>query len=256
MIELLVAIAIIAILAALLLPALEKAKANSRTAYCVNNMRQLTLCWTLYADDNNGRIVPNWIVLPDYSSAPESWVSGNEQILAQATNVTYVQNSRLYPYHKSPAIYQCPSLTGMAPVGVPARSLVRSVSMNGRMGEAVPGDTSVGGTVEDTSWVFGSNYPPIRRASEIINPAGALVFIDESLNTVDDCFFAIQLGSDVTQWQNSPTARHSNGAVLSFADGHAECWSWKGINKEQAADAPVTGDQASDLARLQNAIGQ
>jgi prepilin-type processing-associated H-X9-DG protein len=128
--------------------------------------------------------------------------------------------------------------------------------MNGRMGEAVAGDTSVGGTVEDTSWVFGSNYPPIRKTSGIINPAGALVFLDESLNTVDDGFFAIQLGSNVTQWQNSPTARHSNGAVLSFADGHAERWSWKGINKEQSADASVTENQAGDLARLQNAIGQ
>jgi prepilin-type N-terminal cleavage/methylation domain-containing protein/prepilin-type processing-associated H-X9-DG protein len=256
LIELLVAIAIIAILFAILLPAFEKAKANSRTAYCVNNMRQLTLCWTLYADDNNGRLVPNWIVLPDFSSAPESWVSGNEQIPVQATNVTYVQNGRFYAYHKSPAIYRCPSLTGMAPVGVPARLLVRSVSMNGRMGEAVPGDTSVSGAVEDTSCVFGSDYPPIRKISGIKNLAGALVFIDESLNTVDDCFFAIQLGSDVTQWQNSPTARHSNGAVLSFADGHVERWSWRGINNEQSADAPVTGDQASDLARLQNVMRQ
>jgi prepilin-type N-terminal cleavage/methylation domain-containing protein/prepilin-type processing-associated H-X9-DG protein len=256
LIELLVVIAIIAILAALLLPALGKAKANSRTAYCVNNMRQLTVCWTLYADDNNGRIVPNWIILPDNSSAPESWVSGNEKILVQATNVTYVQNSRLYVYHKSPAIYRCPSLAGMAPVGVPAHLLVRSVSMNGRMGEAIAGDTSAGGTVEDTSWVFGSDYSPIRKTSEIKNPADALVFVDESLNTVDDGFFAIQLGSNVTQWQNSPAARHSNGAVLSFADAHAERWSWKGINKEQPANAPVTENQAGDLARLQNAIGQ
>lgn len=47
-----------------------------------------------------------------------------------------------------------------------------------------------------------------------------------------------------------------NKATLSFADGHAERWSWRGINKEQSANAPVTANQAMDLARLQNAIGR
>ena len=130
--------------------------------------------------------------------------------------------------------------------------------MNGRMGEAVPGDTSVDGAVEDTSWVFGSDYPPIRKFSEIKSPppTDALVFVDESLNTVDDCFFAIQLGYGVTKWQNSPTARHVSGATLSFADGHAERWSWLGISGEQMKDDPVSENQATDLARMQNAIGR
>jgi prepilin-type processing-associated H-X9-DG protein len=258
LIELLVVIAIIGILAALLLPVLERAKASARAAQCINNMRQLSLCWVMYANDNDDQLVPNWIIIRDYSSAPESWVSGQEKILVLATNAACVQNGRLYVYNKSPAIYQCPSLTGMAPIGVPANLLARSVSMNGRMGEAVAGDASVDGPVEDTSWVFGSDFPPIRKMSEIKSPppVDALVFVDESLNTLDDGFFAIQLGSNVTTWQNSPTARHSNGATLSFADGHAERWSWRGINKEQLPDASVTENQAIDLTRLQNAIGQ
>jgi len=146
----------------------------------------------------------------------------------------------------------------MAPVGVPADLLVRTVSMNGRMGEAIPGDISVDGAVEDTSWVFGSDYPPIRKFSEIKSPppTDALVFVDESLNTVDDCFFAIQLGYGVAKWQNSPTARHVNGATLSFADGHAERWSWLGISGEQMKDDPVGENQATDLAKMQNVIGQ
>ena len=61
LIELLVVIAIIAILAGILLPALAKAKEKTQGIRCMSNLKQLQLCWHLYALDFDGMLVPNWI---------------------------------------------------------------------------------------------------------------------------------------------------------------------------------------------------
>src|SRR5260221_8648536 len=60
LIEMLVVITIIAILAALLLPALSLAKARSKRIACLNNLRQLTLSSQLYSADNDGKLVENF----------------------------------------------------------------------------------------------------------------------------------------------------------------------------------------------------
>jgi prepilin-type N-terminal cleavage/methylation domain-containing protein len=73
LIELLVVIAVLAVLLAILIPVTQKARELGQRAVCLSNLRQLTLAWTQYAEDNDGRIASGAIGI-EGKYADKHWV--------------------------------------------------------------------------------------------------------------------------------------------------------------------------------------
>jgi len=230
LIELLVVISIIAILAALLLPSLGRAKEEGRRINCVSNQRQLTICWEMYADDNQGILAPNnWIDYVGGASGGDnksiSWCNGNALMDTTTSNL---QSGLLFPYDRSVGIYHCPSdmSTIVDANGNPlpqarTRSYNMSQSVNG-LGLYVDPALNSGFPVDVTQ-------PCFEKLTQVTNPPPArlFVFIDENeLTLFDDQFGYPMPNYGYGVWFDMPSNRHNQSANLSFADGHVETWHW------------------------------
>lgn len=93
LVELLVVIAVIAILAGMLLPALNKARQSSQKAACMNNFKQIGLDMACYENDHN-RLPPGFVADPAGTStwAPNmSWVT---VLYANVIGVNFVENKK------------------------------------------------------------------------------------------------------------------------------------------------------------------
>jgi prepilin-type N-terminal cleavage/methylation domain-containing protein/prepilin-type processing-associated H-X9-DG protein len=239
LIELLVVIAIIAILAAMLLPALAKSKLKAQGVTCLSNLKELSYSWTMYSGDYNETLVPNWL------ADARAWingVSGSVDAYPGATNLLELQKGLLFKYNPAFGVYKCPT-ANKGPEGLtPNVPVVRSYSMEGRMGGANELQANKYG-VADTTFVLGSGYPQYQKLTEVVrpSPAEAMVFVDESMNTIDDGYFAVNFANEPSNWQNSPSVRHGNSCVFSFADGHSKLWHWRTLSKEQTWDTPWAG---------------
>jgi len=101
LLELLVAIGIIAVLAALLLPVMGRAKSKARNIACLNHLRQLGVAARLYAEDNGGTL-PAAELLPSNPTDPQQPLPRISDVLGPYVSKVAGTNTRA-PVFKCPA---------------------------------------------------------------------------------------------------------------------------------------------------------
>ena len=227
LIELLVVIAIIAVLMAVLMPALGRAREQGKRAVCLNNERQLTLAWIMYADENDGKICAANVGHSDYG-----WVARMDIGDPLADRIASIQAGMLYPYCQNLQLYKCPS-------GV--RGEIRTYSI------VSPMNTNIGSSQKGE--VF-------KNKTRIPRPGERIVFVDEGIISN----FAYNVTYNEPRWKDLPPLRHGNGTNFSYADGHSEYWKWTdprtldlGNGEGNAGKTHVTPVNP-DLVRLQRAM--
>ena len=235
LIELLVVIAIIAVLSSLLLPALSKAKLKGHATYCMNNQRQLILGWSMYADDNDQTLVPNWGNNTAGADATmPSWVAGfmDYSTNPHNTNIDYLihpgvgdrpYGALLGPYTRSHRIYRCPADRSEVEIGGAKHQRVRSVSMNMYTGANWIGPLAKEG--------LDAGFHIYRKTSDFrtLAPSMGWVILDEHEDSINGPGFVadvLRTGA-ASQLIDVPGSYHHAAAGFGFADGHAEIKKWK-----------------------------
>lgn len=218
LLELLVVMAIVAILAALLLPAIQSARERGRAATCMSHIRQLAQSVHMYITDFDGHFPKT---APAGRNHPSDWVWGGNVVAhpqdPSACRRIDIEDGVLWTYvysgfkryqdmpkdwHSSPAnnVYLCPSAGAVEKV----RGL--SYSMNWNLDKDASGATLDEGVI----------------LSRVKNPSRCVLFVDEG-SELNDGYY------DASDFPNQGNL-HLGGANLAFCDGHVE---WKAVEEVQ-----------------------
>ena len=221
LVELVVVILTIAILGALLLPALANPQLKDQEMTCLNNVKQLQIAWMSYAGDNAGKIPQNVANGGTYSqtgmepvSLPgRAWASW---VLGDAINPTLalITNGLIYPYVGNWQSYKCPADVKLNSTNGPT---LRSYSMNAWMNS-------------NPQWAADHiNFKTLAGINSNMPPALALVFIEENPASINDGYWVQDLDFP-TLWVDVPAVFHLNAGCMSFADGHCQTRKWTDRN--------------------------
>ncbi len=218
LIELLVVISIIAVLAALLLPALSRAKAQAQRVMCLNNMHQLAIALQMYPGDNQDKLPSNGYANPD--DGFQFWVGGdghwNPPSFTNQDLLLSPQHAQFANYLKVPRIYRCPTDRSKVEIGEQEFDKIRSYALNGYVHWVVP--QSNNNRPDYQSFVNQADFG-------LGNPSELFTFVDVAPGFV--CHPAFVVVEETVVYYHMPAAHHDGGGVLAFADGHVAYRRWE-----------------------------
>jgi prepilin-type N-terminal cleavage/methylation domain-containing protein/prepilin-type processing-associated H-X9-DG protein len=224
--ELLVVLAIIAVLAALLIPALIKAREQSQASVCKNNMRQLGFAMILYADDNSdvlpwpGDVDRNW--QPDwvfggqpntFPNNPLKWRNPDFGLHAESGSIfTYATGyPRVLPHRdefaESFRLYRCP---GTGPLGDALRV---NFSMNQEL------DPTAG---------LAQTAPAGVKISDVLGPSQKILLVNEDPEAMRNASFKPDGAALSGQF-----ILHEDRVNVGFIDGHLEAMRHRKVREIQ-----------------------
>ena len=223
LIELLVVIAIIALLMSILMPALHRVREQGKRIVCEGNLKQMSLAWIMYAQENDGKIMKG---IP--GAAPNNcWGdAGSNTGRTEQEREAALMTGALWPYCTTLKLYKCPT-------GRRGEVLTYSIpdSMNATK-QDTPSSNKNGSTILFITRLDQMHSPP---------PSERLVFIDEGF-TSTGCFSVYYARAE---WWDDAPIRHGDGTNFGFADGHAGYHKWMATETvtyfRPRADSRVTG---------------
>ena len=224
LIELLVVISVIAVLMAILMPALSRAKEQGKRAACLSNLKNLSLAWIMYADENDDNLVcgdsgeytgMNSASLPFNKSHynEEPWVLRDwSQGMTQQQKEQAIMDGALYPYTKTLKLYKCPTVERKVAmsynhVSPPVRTYSISDAMNCRNWDNMGAEM-------------------LKKRTTIPEAANRIVFVDDG-GTCPSALGGWTVYTNQWTWWDPPPVRHGDGTTFSFADGHSEYHKWE-----------------------------
>jgi len=216
LIEMLVVIVVIAILAAMLLPALAKARLSAQRADCANNLRELGLATEIYLGDNAGKFF--FRSFPSTTTGQQwwfGWLQGSA--VPEGQRAFDLSTGALFPYLHGSDVRLCPSPVWNSPqFKTKGTNVVFSYGCNAYLCAQY--------TVQ--------NQTPVN-ANKILRPAQTALFADAAqVNTFQapasathpmfEEFYYEDLETNYSNANNQPNGhfRHSQRANVVFCDGH------------------------------------
>ena len=225
LVELLVVIGIIAILIALLMPALRRARDSANRTKCLANMRELTIAYLMYADAHKGKIPYGGTA--DADPAQDKDNANNTPWVRNDNTEQAIMDGSLWNYSKNVGLYRCPSDSTAN-----ARSYSINNFMNGEIGYY-------------NRWKGTYDPARVQKLSQVRRPTEVIVFIEEYDNRgFNKGGFWIEPEGD--QWVDIPAFWHK-GVCLSFVDGHAQF-----LPYSDSGTIPVLGKGPNQYAGANN----